>query len=296
MPFIFKATKVNISISYDGLTAYETNYSRPNIQIMTRVLLAGTEVLVPLITLAEDPLKCLAQAFQDASYDRNIYVEDADHALYHQDQFDRETGHYHLKFYSQIDLRIINKLAILFSAANLFDAVEKDLFLQLWEHRNDAAIATLKSQLTHDKSEDIYLIIKHIKTITDVDTLIALQKHLQTSPFDYLRHLTGIVKISFWRGTDSQQHVVPTSKSWAMIEKAFSLQIANSIQRVTNFAKDVVNERARQLHKYHKFFALKRLAVPGQRAEKMNASCIAFSASDKNKFEEKYTSHFSKYR
>jgi hypothetical protein len=296
MPFTFQAKKVLISITYDCFTIYETDHPKLTRNVMVRVLQGCKQILTSMEMAEPGPFNCITGIQMDPRFDRFVYNIELDHDFYHQDQFDPETDHTHVKLFKPISIDIINQLANVFANNNLFDPEEKKAFRDQWHIRNDAAVAAFESHLIYEKSQDINPIISYIKTINNVDTLLALQRHLLKNKFNYLRELTGKVKISFWRGTDCDEKVATTSKTWAMIEKAFSLQLANCMYLQFNPEASVLKERALQLISNHTFFALKRLAIPGQDKSEPNASVKAFQTNDETKFTEKYTSHFNKYR
>jgi hypothetical protein len=233
--------------------------------------------------------------FADNFFDRMVQRNQSDHDLYHQDKFNRDDNHWHIKLIKQIDKDVAERLSIAFASAGLFDAREKQFFVLQWSTRNDVAIAAFERQLNYNKSHDFNSIIKHIQTISDIDTLFALQHHLLKNKFDYLRELTGKRKISFWRGTDSDAKIVTTSKTWAMIEKAFTLQIANLMRNLLPVNKDLFHVKSDQLRTNHAFFAMKRFDITGLTGFTRSTTYRAFRSCDNATFNEKYESHFRKY-
>jgi hypothetical protein len=159
-----------------------------------------------------------------------------------------------------------------------------------------------------NKKNDLPIIVRYIKSINDLDTLIGLHKHLQTKKFNYLRNYTGWFSFSFWRGTLNNQHLM-TTKTWAMIEKAISLQMAITLQAnnrkeklkmepeyiTAPLKKDHFDTKPEQLAMTHKFFTLKRLMIPFQFFPRTNASSQAFIAGDEAKLTQKYNAHFNQF-
>ena len=113
----------------------------------------------------------------------------------------------------------------------------------------------LKINLKNEKYADTNAIINFIKNCKDNHLLTLFHKALLDKKADYLRACTGRIKMTFWQGT-THSGIAACSKSWAMIEKSFSLQVAqNEKAKYMKFTSEVASQRAIYLRDTYLFFA-----------------------------------------
>jgi|GEM_PF-4039337 len=280
----------NLSLTYDGLTFYY-NFQRET------DLFARLSLCQQTLNLNNTFDFCSSHFSHRNEFDRFIHRDDDDHGMYHQDQYAIDKDHSHFKFKTPITRDKLVGVLDEFIKHNLISKDEKDNVLTKYDDRNAKALLNLRASLSGTKDIDIDTreIINFIRSCTENDILGYLHESLLMSRFDYLRAVTAYSPAYIWQGTNGTQQVVETSKQWAMIQKAMSLQLANNIRQTCDtFSKDVANERASQLRNSFVFFGLKRKAA----ACTYVASSMfkAYSNQDENTFEKKYNNHFQKYR
>lgn len=258
MPFNFDANLLSLSLTFDGLTV-----SR-------------------------------AKAGENEKF-KNCYNEIKKTFAYFDDYVLENDGpNAHLKFYRLLTLPQIIIVLATFVNRGLLSVAEKDAFLKKWAERNEEAEKFLAGRLCGDKHKDLVTIGKFIKDCKDNDILVLLQRYLLNKDFDYLR-AKGFVKISFWHGTvDKAGTVAATSHSWAMIEKSFSLQIANNIHEECHFDDETAARKGRRLG-VHQFFGMKRYYGPLSTPAKTNKLIAAFNRGDVQTFDEGYVRHFNRF-
>lgn len=172
---------------------------------------------------------------------------------------------------------------------------EKNSFLNKYDKRYFDTRAKLFAELKNQKYADTKTIIGFIKECQENDLLANLHQYLLAPQFDYLRKYTGYIHTSFWQGTSANERVETSSKSWSMIEKALSLQMAHNVEvKVSLFSESVAKERAQQMSKCHPFFAIKRNTLSFSRD--CNQSFEAFKSHDVRTFDKKYESHFRNFK
>ena len=138
---------------------------------------------------------------------------------------------------------------------------------------------------------DTKKIITYIHTISDIEVLSDLHQYLKSEKFNYLRHV-GTAP-SDWLSKDAESRPITTSESWAMIEKALSLQMAQSIKtNCSVFSPELAASRATQLATSYGFFGMcrsKSAAAPA------SPSYTAFSTHDAGTFDRRYAEHFNSF-
>ena len=288
----FNAATAKISLSYDGLTIYPLGSSRSySLALVITSCLQLSFIQVPNTepTLEKSMVTITKKPF----YNRQIHINDNDHFLYHQsDEYDMEDSHYHFKFTHILSKNEILILANVFESEKLFTAQESDDFKQAIHERFNVAHEVLETLLNQNKAHDLRAINQFVLTCTDNDLLADLHAYLLSARFNYLRQCDGFfVKKSLWRGTAQDGSVVETSKTWAMVEKAITLQLAANIRNNTKSSAEVVAERAGELSAKLPFFSIARR----QGSRTVNHAYTALSNGDKAEFESLYTQHFSTY-
>jgi hypothetical protein len=288
----FEVATAKLSFSYDGLTIYPTmvasSYSMQ--LVMTRCFQLAF-VRVP----DEDPTiqKSCAAITQKSFFDRAIYRDDNDHFLYHQrDEYDMDDSHYHLKFRRSLSQSEVVILADVFEQEKLFSPQECTQFKKTVEDRCKAAHAALDVCLNQNKSHDLRAINQFVLTCADNDLLADLHQYLLSAKFNYLRACDGFfTKKSKWQGTISDGSIVETSKTWAMIEKAITLQLAANIRNNTKASAGVLLARAVEFSAALPFFSIPRRQGDLAVSRTYDAICN----DDKDGFETRYARHFSTY-
>jgi hypothetical protein len=305
MPFTFKNAWLRLDIDYDTIIIYEKFNSLFDLSggysLFAQRMFSGTEFEERM----SRGLRPNTDDYKTSDTTKWPYLmltitsSDHEHRSYPTEQFcldDDRHGqkHAHVRFSKGVDINILNKLlCYLKDSYHMFTQAEVDMCNDQWKKRHDADFQHLEGKLSSRKKSDVAIIIQHISTIEDIDTLMALHQHLLDKKFDYLREFTGVVKFSLWRGTDANNNEIHTTKSWAMIEKAISLQIVKIAPTSKRPEKFAFTE---SIGIYHPFLTIKRFHIPGQSEESDNASFDAFRHKDTKKVEEKHQSHFRKYR
>lgn len=279
---------LNLSLAYDGLTIY-FNFDLPDMFHAWNMCAKSIALIGELNVCTEIMVK--------QEFDRYIHRDDDDHSFYHQDSFPIEHDHSHIKFLKPITRAKLDLLVGELEKHGLISTDEKTKFLSRYDERNREALLSLRGALsgTRDVEIDTREIINYLRTCKDNDVITYLHDALLAPRFDYLRQVTSASTDKRWQGTNADGKLVETSKHWAMIQKAISLQLANNIRvECGTFSSKVAHERADQLLKNVSFFALKRKGM--QCTTELSSTFKAFSAKDEATFTGKYEKHFGKYK
>lgn len=137
--------------------------------------------------------------------------------------------------------------------------------------------------------------IKAISQCDNNETLLLWHSYLLSEKFNYLRALTGKIKITSWQGTNPAGKIDKTSGTWARIEKAIALQVNRNLANDNSF--DVITRRnhALQLAKKDPFLSIKRKRLTSF----FTATSKSFDRvlnSNQTEFNKAYESYFKKYR
>lgn len=300
-----KYTNVKLSLTYDALTIHLnckddstllTQISKECHQTVCKNLLTST--------LKEDAIEsCLDQIeFKQSGmlkFDRFIFTDDDDHALYHQDKLNKNSPHCHIKLRSQLNKHLLTTLLDILVNHRLINEEEKLAFLNAFDQRYiksrenlDEILAEIETPTDLElKKENPSKKVLHAKAIaqfvhacTDNDIIVDLHRYLLSSKFDYLR---VIGKVSCL-GSNANGKIIKTSTTWAWLEKTLSLQLAQNIKDKCEFTYDLARSRAKQLS-VHRFFGISRY----DSSEPCSPTLRAFVRADSKTFDERYESHFS---
>ncbi|OGT46386.1 MAG: hypothetical protein A3E83_06285 [Gammaproteobacteria bacterium RIFCSPHIGHO2_12_FULL_41_20] len=187
--------------------------------------------------------------------------------------------------------------------------------LQVLRYR--ARLSALQTELDTlqrlgDKATDEQVITRYISTITDNDILFDLHAYLQGGKFDYLRTKIGCeIVVNMYQGTHrdgfDNEAMMPfwvrkesatfrdvltadTTRCWANIEKALTLQIAHNVQTQSKFTP-VIGEMYAQQYTQYRFFDKPH----GKKAEKRTSKTYdAFARGDSATLDRKYKKMFSR--
>jgi hypothetical protein len=282
---------INLSLAYDGLTIY-LNFATPNLfgalGLCRRSLLLNQE-----LGLCSDEIE---KTVKGSDFDRYIHHEDDDHSFYHQDNYPIEKDHMHFKFKAPMTRKKLEIVIAELEKHHLISSEESSAILSAYDERNKKALLDLRGSLsgTRDAEVDARAIIHYIRDCKDNDIIDFIHGALLEPRFDYLRTVTAVSMTTLWQGTDKEGKLVETSKQWAMIQKAVSLQLANNVRvECGNFSPKVATERATQLLASHSFFGLKRKAP--MCTDKASSMFTAFKDKQDAVFNAKYQKHFGKF-
>jgi hypothetical protein len=247
--------------------------------------------------------ECIGEIDSSKGVQRFIHRHDDDHDLYHQDSFSIDKSHYHLKFHRALTRTQLSQVLDVFEEAELIIREQKEAFmasfdaryLEVREAANKICVQVDKDEtLSARKKHDVTGLLQLIGSIRDNDRLVDLHDHLLSNTFDHLREITEVHPSKEWQGVDRSGAVVKTSKAWAGLEKAISLQMIKNLQEQSQrFSSDFGKERARQLADSHRFFGIKRtrsLADPNK--ARTFKTLDAFARADSTTLERKYKKVF----
>lgn len=306
--FTFEGSAIKLSINYDSITFYsksmlddskscdDKNIQRPTTTTITLMLTACSQISFILSEPSDsldDATIAIAAKGDKPDYQRNVYRDDNDHALYHEDQFSKDDPHYHLKFKGQITRnKIVTVLDILLQH-QLMSAAEKTTFLNSYDQRFIAAEKLLQKSLTRVKAKDAVEIIRQIKSCADNDVIAHLHQHLTSKEFDYIRERTNSAA-SLCNGTDAKDSIIPTTSAWALIEESMTLKMADNIHSKCDvFPEDLAKEYDTELKSDHKFFGIDHYASPETASAKTSTNYSAFFKDSKH-FSIIVNEHFQK--
>jgi len=290
--FTFNTKYFKLSLTSDAITLYPTfeYYETPGLRNCLDVVMGACNKLDFVIKTLPDKkptennvkfiesMKTVLSDKQD--FDRIVIRINDDHSLYHNnDGYNLDESHWHIKFKNIMTMEQILKVFKIFIEAGLIIEQEKVDFFKALEKRYEACRLMLNTMITKNAVHDSSQIIKTcLQDCTDNDMLAYMHRYLLSPQFDYLRDETIDTSNIRWQGTDSHGQVVPTTKSWAMIEKFIAYQMAQNIHHlVSRFTPQIGAERTKQLSVAYPFFAIKRKATA-----KTNASNIVAAFSQGN--------------
>jgi len=228
-------------------------------------------------------------------YDKFVMRCDDDHMLYHRENnadqsvFKLDASHWHIKFNLILNQEQMNDVLNIFISNGLLAVEEKNTFITAVNYRYSQNHEQLTALLSNEKETDTNKILTFITTCQDNDVLVNLHHYLTTEKFDYLREISD-EKIAY-QGTNRNGQIVKTSKTWAQIEKAFTLQISHNIQtQCTQFTSELGKTYATRLDNQYTFFAIKRKAKHGPTAK--SKTYEAMTNADENILNQKYEKAF----
>lgn len=284
--FRFDSELISIHFAYDGMTTF------PHFKVHTKS-----------ITLAQAPAdevqrnrnlaRFLRNIKEDHCFDRFVPHLSYDHLFYLNETPICYSDHHHIKFGSPIDEAKIRWILESLEEANLISKTDIVKCAQNYREYHLNSLQALRTILIADIDSDTTQIIRFISHSNDNDLLNYLSQELDTEEFDYLRTYTKTSSDIKWQGIDALGHVAETSFQWAMIQKAFSLQLAKNIQKSTQLNTDTARERADQLRRSHTFFALKR-KTKGELNRDYSSTYFTFY-NNQSEFSQKYIKYFNKF-
>lgn len=277
---VLAGTKVDFSYRYDTLTIYSKSRNRYYLFFIESCLNKVTAI---------KGLHC----------DRYIEKGDDDHALYHQDQIRAGIAHYHLKFQHKLSKAQFKQVMNVFAKSGLISPQQKDTYFLVFKQRNQLIRAALMAQLLGEKYKDERTILNFFNHCRNNDLLVHLHDFLLHPKFSYLRvqdaEDTHPKQGKEWQGVMTLSGTVDkTSRTWATLEKALSLQMIKNLKHQTSrFTLAFAAERAQQLAESHVFFGIKRSRYSGGvHATPINKTLTAFATADEATLEYKYNKLF----
>lgn len=295
MPAISQSYQyVDLSLTYDAITIYPKIPSK-SIKNLQNALQSCYELdLVDAserVATASDLLNTFEGIKRDSNFQRSIAHNDADHPLYHLDILKKTNTHYHIKFRCGLKHEHVENILEILLQNHLIDDTERTHFLQQLTNRYETELNLLDSKLIGDKKHDLHTITSFIANCKDNDILSMIHSYLLTEQFTYLRNKNNKSFLFKWQGCDGDDNITGVTKTWAMIEKAISLQMALNVLMPTRYSPNVANERAEQLANDHKFFAIKR-KINNQMFSKVYES---FKNCNESAFDMSYDKHFRRF-
>lgn len=286
--------KVNLSLTYDGLTIYpKFDLSFKSKSKVVKNACAECKTIIKNKFKTKDGShysECHEKLKTQSNvvFDRVIRHKDEDHDFYHHDKLDETAPHFHLKFHQMLTRQQLSQLLDVFIKHKLMKELEKDTYLLEYDLRYKEARLGLLEQLKGHADQDEINIIKYIKHCTDNDILSDLHDYLLQPQFDYLR--SDLSAPQQWVGVNQAGNVVRTSKTWAMIEKSISLQMAMTVTVHTDLSPELGAKVATQLSQTHTFFAIKRKATA---TAKNNKTFMQLSYADEKELKGSYRKKMS---
>lgn len=303
----FQFKNYNVSINYDTLTVYPLfeKYITSEAMADCHKLKFVKNIKIPSEKHAEQ--RKVSEEIELKKKVRYVFFDADDHGMYHKDGFNEDNTHYHMNFYAPLTRDQLIELSDIFIKHHLITEDEKTTLLSTFDKRYadhhaslDRVLSEAKSDITQSKANlDTGLIHNFIEACSDLDLLADLHKYLLATKFDYLRVFKPTTNPSMkWKATDAKDQVVTTSSSWALIERAIKLRMAECIKTTCRYSTDLAKNRAVQLAKFHKFFSIrhgiaKDAADPN---EPLSPSFLVFKEGDKEHFDSIYQAHFQAYR
>lgn len=287
---IVRLKNINISLSYDTLTVYPTMQKTVAINAGAKLPAAIKYQETPEYQRYSHSGHLIKMIQNGTAFDRFVYQNEDDHKIYHLNKLNLDAEHVHLKFRSKMTKNIIIDILNAFITNNVITDAEKTQALEEYDTHFRGEREKFTTLLTGlDQSDDTDAIIKWISTCRANEVLTDIHDYLTETKFDYLREYSNS---SQWQGSDRNQKIVPTSKQWARIEKAFALQMQRNIYEIANFTANVGKNRAAQFSSGHSFFAIKRKTKSGVNTESKNYHL--FSDAKASLLQDSYIKHFKK--
>ena len=86
----------------------------------------------------------------------SVLRESADHDYFHDDKFDKESMHYHLKFSFKMNEQKLSEILSVLIEINLISAAEKQRFLATYQIVNNAALERFNTQLVQLQQKAVF--------------------------------------------------------------------------------------------------------------------------------------------
>jgi len=304
LALILQGQAVNLSYMYDGLTIYPQS---PAEIINVKSCIKKCQQLQFVVlnqSIATKLVRFLSAKSKDwdNDYEKCIFREDDAHDFYHQDEFNFKQNHYHIKFRFIITPEQFSQIIHILVEEKLISIEEERVYTGFFRERNEAARAALDAVCVGESKEDSVLSRQHdeqallqfISACWNNDLLVYLHQYLLEQKFAYLRTITEDDRHpkpgKEWCGTDPNEQLVPTSGTWAKLEKAISLQMIQNLRnQVGKFTPQLGAERTQQLVHSHRFFRIKRSRlVADPNAKRTFKTIEAFERADTETLDRKY--------
>lgn len=290
---VFEGKKANLSLAYDTLTVYPVLPPKYNFK---------NEVAFPVFMMFFNAMnECRGLSYvmngdytEDSRFRkmgkiRFVHRNCDDHTLYHQDKFNQDDDHSHIKFKSMLTNTQFIEIMNIFLKYEMISKDEKNQFIAKYEtcfinkrHALDEAISEAKNQTE--------TIIKFISECKKNENLADLHDYLLSPKFDDLRKSPE----KMFHGTDEKGHVIETSESWAKIEKAISLQMSLNIEKNSRFTLELAKTQSKQLSASHPFIMVRHITENAKETDPISPTFKAFKKGDGKELEERYENHFHK--
>lgn len=267
LSIVFKNHNIRLSLSYDTLTVYMPRY----------------------------PYLFISELQRQRSFHRVVFSDNYGHDLYHDKQNPDEVSpfHMHFKYKTPIDETKLSELLDILVKHKGITQEQKQEFLDAFNKRYTDAISALNNYLSINVENHAKEIVTYIKTIGDNDILMRLHFYLSSeSKFDHL-HEIDKTSVDKWQSVNAQGDIIQVSESWAMIEKAFSLQLTHNLQKnCGNFTPEFAKEYGDQLVANAQFFPLKRKFKENEEPKRANKLRVVFSEANQSELNRIYEKHF----
>ncbi len=290
---VFEGKKANLSLAYDTLTVYPVLPAKFNFRngvafpLFIMIFNAMNECrglsYVMSGDYTDDP------RFKKLGKIRFVHRDCDDHNLYHQDKFNLHDDHSHIKFRNMLTHAQFMEIMNIFLKYEIISKDEKNQFIEKYEtcfintrQALDEAISQTKNQTE--------TIVKFISECKKNENLADLHDYLLSPKFNELRKSPE----KMFHGTDEKGQVIETSHSWAIIEKAISLQMSLNIEKNSRFTPELAKTQSRQLSTSHPFIKVRHITEPGKETDPISPTFKAFKKGDGKELEERYESHFHK--
>ncbi len=308
----FDSKDITYSLSYDTLTMYP-NFPLDRVGAMKGIMSeCGLLFFVQSIESTEKGtaiIDCNKEIATVTGRIRYVHNDEDDHALYHRDSIDHFKNHFHLHFHKMLTQEQLEQILNILVNRKMMDSSERANFLKAFTQRYNDSRQLLDKQLESPSSSEskeitgsqnkrtaTNIIINFIKSCQDNDILVDLHNYFEMDKFRYLRDITKSKQKIHWQGTNALNQVVETSESWAMIEKAFTLQMAHNIEaNCSHFSKEIAKDFATKMAENHRFFSLKHHKGTFTWNRSTSPSYDAFRNHNKDVFDQKYE-HFFRVR
>lgn len=262
---VVQLDRICISYSYDGLTIYQAT-GPIKFKRLKKMVLSQPEIY---------------------SFERLVERDDAEHDFYHMDNLDKAISHAHIKFKKTPTREQLSTMLQAFVTYNIITEIEKDTFFLSLEQRYSDARSKLEIRVDQTDAAREDIIINYLKQCEDNDILIDLHAYLLEQKFDYLR--CQHADLQPWMGTNVTGAIVPTSKSWARIEKCIAFKMAMNFCEHTKFNSEIGLHAASQFTETHSFFAIKRKAG---REDKLNHVAHDLANGERESLAKRYQKNF----
>src|SRR5690606_9419259 len=116
-----------------------------------------------------------------------------DHNLYHQDEFDSDETHYHIKCKSLLNHKKLSELLEIAKIYEIITEAEMHEILSDFDNKYKINIQNMVNSLTGNKNEQEIIkdIHNYIKKCSDLNRLIYLHQELLKSQYSFLRKCKG---------------------------------------------------------------------------------------------------------